>query len=98
MANLENTLRSFISPIEPAVALAMRDGPEAGLGLIDALLASGALGDYHLAHAARADLLRRAGRALEAKSAYERALELVMQEPERRFLRRRIDELDAAPA
>ena len=71
----------------------MRDGPEAGLRLIDALLARGELRDYHLAYSARADLCRRLGRAAEARAAYERALELTRQEPERRFLERRLAEL-----
>jgi RNA polymerase sigma-70 factor (ECF subfamily) len=76
-----------------AVAVAMRDGPAAGLGLIDAILDGGDLGDYHLAHAARADLLRRLGRHEEARQAYERALALVQQEPERRFLQMRLAQL-----
>jgi len=76
-----------------AVAVAMRGGPEAGLGLIDGLLRRGELTDYHLAHAARADLCRRLGRSREARLAYRRALELAQQEPERRFLRRRLAEL-----
>lgn len=81
-----------------AVALAMRDGPEAGLDVIDAVLARGELDDYHLAHAARADLCRRLGRKDEARAAYERALALARQEPERRFLRRRLDELSGPTA
>ena len=76
-----------------AVAVAMRDGPVAGLGLIDAILARGDLGAYHLAHAARADLCRRLGRTAEARASYERALGLTRQEPERRFLERRLGEL-----
>ena len=76
-----------------AVAVAMRDGPAAGLALIDALLATGQLGGYHLAHAARADLLRRLGRPDDARAAYRRALELTRQGPERRFLERRLREL-----
>jgi RNA polymerase sigma-70 factor (ECF subfamily) len=76
-----------------AAAVAMRDGPAAGLALIDALLFRGELADYHLAHSARADLLRRLGRAADARSAYERALALARQEPERRFLERRVREL-----
>jgi RNA polymerase sigma-70 factor, ECF subfamily len=76
-----------------AVAVAMRDGPEAGLALIDAILARGDLADYHLAHAARADLCRRSGRTAEARAFYERALALTRQEPERRFLKRRLAEL-----
>jgi RNA polymerase sigma-70 factor (ECF subfamily) len=71
----------------------MRDGPEAGLEAIDRILARGELTDYRLAHAARADLLRRLGRTGEARSAYERALELTSQEPERRFIERRLREL-----
>jgi RNA polymerase sigma-70 factor (ECF subfamily) len=76
-----------------AAAVAMRDGPAAGLVLIDAILARGELDDYHLAHAARADLCRRLGRTAEAIGAYERASELASQEPERRFLARRLQEL-----
>jgi RNA polymerase sigma-70 factor (ECF subfamily) len=77
-----------------AVAVAMRDGPAAGLALIDELLERGALADYHLAHAARADLCRRLGRTSAARAAYERALELAQLEPERRFLERRLAELE----
>ena len=84
---------SPVVELNRAVAVAMRDGPEAGLGLIDALLARGELQDYHLAHSARADLCRRLGRTAEARAAYERALELTRQEPERRFLERRLAEL-----
>jgi RNA polymerase sigma-70 factor, ECF subfamily len=76
-----------------AVAVAMRDGPQAGLAQIDALLASGPLDDYHLAHAARADLCRRLGRTADARHSYQRALELARQEPERRFLEKRLAEL-----
>jgi RNA polymerase sigma-70 factor (ECF subfamily) len=76
-----------------AVAVAMRDGPAAGLVLIDAILQRGDLADYHLAHAARADLLRRLGRREEARQAYERALALARQAPERRFLQRRLAQL-----
>ncbi len=76
-----------------AVALAMRDGPNAGLVLIDAILGRGDLVDYYLTHAARADLYRREGRYGEARAAYQRALGLAKQEPERRFLKRRIIEL-----
>lgn len=71
----------------------MRDGPAAGLGPIEALVAQGALADYLPAHAARADLLARLGRAPEARAAYARALELARQEPERRTLARRLAEL-----
>jgi RNA polymerase sigma-70 factor (ECF subfamily) len=77
-----------------AVAVAMRDGPEAGLSLMDALLARGELVEYHLAHSARADLCRRLGRWAEARAAYERALELARQEPERRFIERRLREIE----
>jgi RNA polymerase sigma-70 factor (ECF subfamily) len=86
-------LRAEPSPVvelNRAVAVAMRDGPEAGLLLIDAILARGDLSDYRLAHAARADLCRRLGQRAEARSAYERALSLTVQEPERRFLLRRL--------
>jgi RNA polymerase sigma-70 factor (ECF subfamily) len=79
-----------------AVAIAMRDGPDAGLARIDAILARGDLLDYHLAHSARADLLRRLGRTHEAISAYERAIALNTQEPERRFLARRLADLRTA--
>jgi RNA polymerase sigma-70 factor (ECF subfamily) len=68
----------------------MRDGPSAGLALIDAILARGELADYHLAQAARAEMLRRLGRLAEARTAYGTALGLTLQEPERRFLARRI--------
>jgi len=78
-----------------AVAVAMRSGPDAGLAAIDTILARGELTGYHLAHAARADLCRRLGLRDEAAMAYRRALELAQQEPERRFLRRRLMELDA---
>jgi RNA polymerase sigma-70 factor (ECF subfamily) len=76
-----------------AVAVAMRDGPAAGLTLIDELLERGDLVGYHLAHAARADLCRRLGLSRDARAAYERALSLTQLEPERRFLERRIAEL-----
>jgi RNA polymerase sigma-70 factor (ECF subfamily) len=85
---------SPIVELNRAVAVAMRDGPAAGLAIIDTLLADGAdLRQYHLAHAARADLCRRLGKSAEARAAYQRALELARQEPERRFLMRRIAEL-----
>ena len=84
---------SPVVALNRAVAVAMRDGPAAGLALIDAILAEGDLADYHLAHAARADLLRRLGLTAEARAAYEQALALAQQEPERRFLLRRLDEL-----
>jgi RNA polymerase sigma-70 factor, ECF subfamily len=89
-------LRMEPSPVvelNRAVAVAMRDGPAAGLALVEALLERGELGDYRLAHAARADLCRRLGRHDEARAAYRRALELTRQAPERRFLERRLAEL-----
>lgn len=86
---------SPVVELNRAVAVAMRDGPESGLKLIDALLERGELEDYQPAHAARADLLRRAGRTADARDAYVRALEVTAQEPERRFLARRLRELDA---
>jgi RNA polymerase sigma-70 factor (ECF subfamily) len=92
----EVLLRSDPSPVvelNRAAAVAMRDGPAAGLALIDALLARGELADYHLAHSARADLLRRLGRLADARASYERALQLARQAPERRFLERRIREV-----
>ncbi|HYC32996.1 MAG TPA: RNA polymerase sigma factor [Gemmatimonadales bacterium] len=91
---LLETAPSPVVELNRAVAVAMRDGPEAGLGLIDALLARGELDGYHLAHSARADLLRRLNRSAEARAAYQRALEQSRQEPERRFLERRLGELD----
>jgi RNA polymerase sigma-70 factor, ECF subfamily len=84
---------SPVVELNRAAALAMRDGPAAGLALIDAILARGDLDDYHLAHSARADLCRRLGRTAEARVSYERALRLTRQEPERRFLERRLREL-----
>jgi RNA polymerase sigma-70 factor (ECF subfamily) len=84
---------SPVIELNRAVAVAMRDGPAAGLAVVDALLARGELADYHLAHAARADLCRRLGREAEARAAYQRALALVRQAPERQFLERRLAEL-----
>ena len=84
---------SPVVELNRAVAVAMRDGPLAGLELIDAILVRGDLADYHLAHSARADLCRRLGRTAEARASYERALSLTEQEPERRFLERRLAEL-----
>jgi RNA polymerase sigma-70 factor (ECF subfamily) len=84
---------SPIIELNRAAAVAMRDGASAGLVLIDAILARGDLANYHLAHAARADLCRRSGRTAEARASYERALSLTQQEPERRFLERRMSEL-----
>ncbi len=91
-------LRATPSPVielNRAVALAMRDGPAAGLQVIEALLAGGELADYHLAHAACADLNRRLGRTSEARAAYQRALELSQQGADRKFLERRLAELPA---
>jgi len=85
---------SPVVELNRAVAVAMRDGPEAGLALVDAILARGELSDYRLAHAARADLCRRLGKTAEARASYQRALELTRQEPERRFLERRLAQLD----
>src|SRR2546427_736335 len=84
---------SPVIELNRAAAIAMRDGPERGLALIDAILARGELREYHLAHAARADLFRRLGRKSEAEAAYQRALELAVEEPERRLLERRLKEL-----
>ncbi len=92
-------LRADPSPIvelNRAVAVAMRDGPEAGLALIDGLLSRAELSDYHLTHSARADLLRRLDRKEEAISAYRRALGLTQQTPERRFLEKRISEIESS--
>jgi len=81
---------SPVAELNRAAAVAMRDGPEAGLALIDAILARGELGEYHLTHSARGELLRRLGRRDEASAAYRRALELTTQDPERRLLERRL--------
>lgn len=94
-------LRAEPSPVvelNRAVAIAMRDGPEAGLKLIEALLARGELHDYHLAHAARADLYRRLGKTTEARTSYEKALTLARLEPERKFLEKRLQELGQGKA
>jgi RNA polymerase sigma-70 factor (ECF subfamily) len=91
-------LRAEPSPIVElnfAVAIAMRDGPAAGLEWIDRILARGDLQDYHLAHSARAELCRRLGRTADAKASFERAFQLARQEPERRFIERRLRELRA---
>lgn len=84
---------SPVVELNRAVAVAMRDGPDAGLTLIDDILARGDLDDYPLAHAARADLCRRLERTAEARVSYERALTLTHQEPQQRFLERRLEEL-----
>jgi RNA polymerase sigma-70 factor (ECF subfamily) len=89
-------LRMAPSPVvelNRAVAVAMRDGYETGLAVIDAIFRRGDLRDYRFAHAARGDLCRRLGRADEAHASYERALALTRQAPERRFLERRLEEL-----
>jgi RNA polymerase sigma-70 factor, ECF subfamily len=93
-------LRESPSPVvelNRAVAVAMHDGPEAGLALIDAILKGGGEGgllqDYYLAHSARADLCRRLGRVADARASYEKALELAQPEPARRFLAKRLNEL-----
>jgi RNA polymerase sigma-70 factor, ECF subfamily len=90
-------LRAEPSPIielNRAVAVAMRDGPAKGLELVDALLERGELAQYHLAHATRADFYRRLGRKAEARASYQHALALAKQEPERRFLEKRLKELE----
>jgi RNA polymerase sigma-70 factor (ECF subfamily) len=84
---------SPVVELNRAVAVAMRDGPLAGLELIDAILARGELRTYYLAHSARADFCRRLGRTKEARASYDQALRLTQQEPERRFLERRLEEL-----
>jgi RNA polymerase sigma-70 factor (ECF subfamily) len=89
---------SSVVELNRAVAIAMRDGPEAGLAQIDAVLEpssgkQGELANYYLAHSARADMYRRLGRKAEARSAYEKALALTQQEPERQFLAKRLEEL-----
>ncbi|MBS0155323.1 MAG: RNA polymerase sigma factor [Nitrospira sp.] len=85
---------SPIVQLNRAVAVAMRDGPAKGLALVDSLLENGTLAQYHLAHAARADLCRRLGKKTDARTSYERALALTKQEPEQRFLRQRLMELN----
>jgi RNA polymerase sigma-70 factor (ECF subfamily) len=92
-SELQRINASPVVELNRAVAVAMRDGPEAGLALIDAILNRGDLVDYHLAHAARAELCRRCGKMADAKNSYERALSLTRQEPERRFLSRRLSEI-----
>ena len=90
---LSQAAPSPVVELNRAVAVAMRDGPQAGLSLIDAILARGDLADYHLAHAARADLCRRLGQTAAARASYQQALALARQEPERRFLEARLLEL-----
>jgi RNA polymerase sigma-70 factor (ECF subfamily) len=97
VALYDRLLRIHPSPVvqlNRAVAIAMRDGPEAGLAHIDALLEHGELANYYLAHSARADMYRRLGRTSEARSSYEKALALTQQEPERQFLQKRIRQLN----
>lgn len=84
---------SPVVELNRAVAVAMRDGPQAGLALLDAILARGGLADYHWLHSVRADLHRRLGNVPEAHAAYQKALSLTQQEPERRFLEKRLREL-----
>jgi len=86
---------SPVIELNRAVAVAMRDGPSAGLALIDTILARGELADYYLAHSARAELCRRLGRTADARASYQRALGLTRQEPEQRFLERRLADLRA---
>src|SRR5437867_12478497 len=96
VALYDRLLRIHPSPVvqlNRAVAIAMRDGPEAGLAHIDAVLEHGELANYYLAHSARADMCRRLGRTAEARSSYEKALALTQQEPERQFLQERIRQL-----
>lgn len=85
---------SPVVELNRAVAIAMRDGPESGIAHIDTILSRGDLTDYHLAHSVRADLLRRLGQPREARESYTRALALTQQEPERRFLEKRLQEID----
>mgnify|MGYP001263496464 CR=1 FL=1 len=92
---LQRISPSPVVELNRAVAIAMRDGPAAGLARVEAILARGELEHYHLAHAARADLYRRLGRGNEARAAYEQALALTRQDAERRFLERRLAELSA---
>ena len=93
---LQQVEPSPIVELNRAVAVAMRDGPEAGLALIDGIIADGSLAEYHLVHAARADLCRRLGRNDDAREAYQQAHRLAKQEPERRFLERRLAEVGAS--
>jgi RNA polymerase sigma-70 factor, ECF subfamily len=88
---------SPVVELNRAVAVSMRDGPASGLALVDAILARGQLDAYHLAHATRADLLRRLGRTPDARASYLRALELTRQEPQRRFIEQRLHELADGP-
>jgi RNA polymerase sigma-70 factor (ECF subfamily) len=94
---LARTDPSPVIELNRAVAVSVRDGPASGLALVDAVLARGQLDAYHLAHAARADLLRRLGRTADARASYRRALDLTRQEPQRRFIEQRLNELADAP-
>jgi RNA polymerase sigma-70 factor (ECF subfamily) len=87
---------SPVIALNRAVAVAMRDGPDRGLALIDAILEAGDLRDYRFAHAARGELCRRLGKPAEARAAFERALALTRQQPERRLLERRLATLEGA--
>jgi RNA polymerase sigma-70 factor (ECF subfamily) len=92
----DRLVRIQLSPVvalNRAVAIAMCDGPEAGLTQIDAVLEHGELANHYLAHSARADMYRRLGRTAEARSSYEKALALTQQGPERQFLQKRIRQL-----
>ncbi len=95
MREYANTIGRYAA-LNRAVALGMRDGPDAGLAAIDAVLAEGSLDEYPLAHAARADMQRRLGLVDEGRASYRRALELTRQPAERRFLHARLAELEAA--
>jgi RNA polymerase sigma-70 factor, ECF subfamily len=86
-----------VAELNRAVAVAMRDGPQAGLTLVDNILARGELEDYYLAHSARADFYRRLGEVERARACYEKALSLARPEVARRFLTRRIEELLSFP-
>lgn len=92
---LAQVVPSPVVELNRAVAVAMRDGPQAGLALVNAILARGDLAEYHLAHSAQADLLRRLGRSDEAAASYRKALALARQDPERRFIEKRLRELEA---
>ena len=88
---------SPVVELNRAVAVAMRDGPSAGLSLIEAILERGDLEDYYLAYSALADLNRRLGKTTEARAAYQQSLKLARQEPARRFIQRRLEELKNEP-
>ncbi|MCY1184544.1 hypothetical protein D9M73_252490 [compost metagenome] len=93
----EVLLRAWPSPVialNRAAAISRRDGPLAGLMLVEGILARGELLDYHLAHSARAEFCRQLGRVEQARAAYGRALELTQQEPERRFIEARLQALE----